>query len=402
MAQEGGFTAPRHNRVVTTGQVFFFSDAKPPDLELKGPSGQLTSCSFRRSGPGRRSGESCWLAAPELPAEGQTWQFRPNLGGGRVDTPAGHDYFTTRLRTLWLQDGQIFDYPPGIEVSSSRVIKIPQFKGRLSPRPLYIYLPRGYAEHTSQRYPVLYMHDGQNCFEAFSGDSFAGSWRADQTADLLIGQGRMRECIIVGVSNGGLKRLVEYLPPYSTYKPDPVKPAHRKPGKTRAKERRPEPVRGRADLTLAYYRDDVASYIQREYRIRGEREDTATCGSSMGGLFSAYIAWEHSEFARQHAIMSPSFWMTRTRCGRLEAVERFRTAPSPDVRLWLDSGTLDAPGRGDDGFSDTLAARQALLENGYFAEGPDFRYCRDEGATHSEAAWAARLPLVFEFLFPLS
>jgi predicted alpha/beta superfamily hydrolase len=387
---------------VKTRQVFIFSDARPPDLEFREFSGQPASCSFTRSGSGRRAGESCWVAEPDLPAGTRSWQFRLKVAGGPDNASAGRDYYTTRLQTLWLQAGQIFDYPPAVKLSPSQVIKIPQFKGRLSPRPLYIYLPRGYAEHTARKYPVLYMHDGQNCFEAFSGDSFAGSWRAEQTADRLIGQGLMRECIIVGVSHGGPKRIVEYLPPYSTYTPTPGKPVHRSPGKTRSKGRRPEPVRGRADFTLAYYQHDVAAYLQREYRVLAGREETATCGSSMGGLFSAYIAWEHPEFARHHAIMSPSFWMTRTRGGRVEAIERLRTLTPPDVRLWLDSGTLDAPGRGDDGAAETLAARRALLENGFRDDaGPNLKYYRDEGAVHSEAAWAARLHLVFEFLFPL-
>jgi predicted alpha/beta superfamily hydrolase len=271
------------------------------------------------------------------------------------------------------------------------VIKIPRFTGRLSPRALYIYLPRGYAEHQTRRYPVLYMHDGQNCFEAYAADSFAGSWQADRTADRLIGQGRMRECLIVGVSNGGRQRRIEYLPPYATYQA-----AQRK-----GHQPKPDPVTGTADRTLAYYQADVATFIQQTYRVLGGREQTATCGSSLGGLFSTYIAWEQPEFARHHAIMSPSYWLTRTPQDAFETIERLRQGPPRDLRLWLDSGTLDAPGRGNDGMPETLAARQALLDIGY-QEGPDFRYYLAKGAIHHESAWAARLPLVFEFLFPFS
>jgi predicted alpha/beta superfamily hydrolase len=114
----------------------------------------------------------------------------------------------------------------------------------------------------------------------------------------------------------------------------------------------------------------------------------------MGGLFSAYLAWEHPEFARHHAIMSPSFWITRTRQGPMRTIERLRTGHPRDIRLWLDSGTVN------DGLEQTLAARDALLENGYI-EGSNFRHYIDEGASHNEAAWAGRLPLIFQFLFPL-
>ncbi len=290
---------------------------------------------------------------------------------------------------------------PTREGSPSRVIKIDEFTGSLSTRPLYIYLPPGYDDDQdgdpARRYPVLYMHDGQNVFETYVGDSYMGSWRADETADRLIQEGAMQPCLIVGVSNGGESRLTEYLPDY-TQCPDPMRPVT-----ARRKQRwgeRPLPqhsLAGHAAQTLAYYRDEVAVYINTHFRTLTGREHTATCGSSMGGLFSAYIAWEHPGFARHHAVMSPSFWITdRTperRGGPYETIERFRTGEPRDVRLWLDSGTRN------DGLSLTREAAQALRQNGY-VEGEDFRYFVDQGATHNEAAWAARLAMVFMFLFP--
>ena len=284
--------------------------------------------------------------------------------------------------------------PSESPVSPSRVEKIFGFEGRLSPRALYIYLPAGYDE-SDTHYPVLYMHDGQNLFEAFVDDSYLGSWRADETADRLIRASRMQPCIIVGVSNGGEARLAEYLPPYASYTLPVPK------GKRKGKGRNIplKPVQGRADETFAYYRDDVAPFIAASYRALAGREHTATGGSSLGGLFSTYIAWEHPEFARSHAILSPSYWITRDGTGETEAVRRLREGEPRDLRLWLDSGTLDSPGKGDDGMEDTKKARNALLENG-FEPGPDFRHLLDEGATHHETAWAARLPQIFEFLFP--
>lgn len=287
-------------------------------------------------------------------------------------------------------------------LSASRVIKIDDFEGSLPKRPLYIYLPRGYDEHLDRTYPVLYMHDGQNCFEAFVADSYAGSWKADQTADCLISEGRMRECIIVGVGNGSEERIAEYLPPYATYQLPPRK----KKGSTKTAdesetqmEQSPVIV-GRARETAVYYRDEIAAYMRRHYRVDHDRNQTATCGSSMGGLFSTYLAWEFPEFARHHAVLSPAYWLTKTAAGSYEAIERLRTGAPRDVRLWLDSGTQDAPGRGDDGWPETAAARDALLENGYQL-GPDFQYFLDEGACHREADWAARLHQVFSFLFPI-
>lgn len=382
---------------IFTGSVYYLSSIATPFLEVKEPGGSIQSIPFQRIDLAGPPGQSWWLARPGLLAR-ESWLFRIKQGDGAYLTPAGSDFFQTRLRTLWLQDGQIFDYQPAPSVSPSQVIKIAKFTGSLPPRALYLYLPRGYKEHTGRAYPLLYMHDGQNCFEAFAADSFAGSWRADLIADALIGQGRMRETLIVGVSNGQKRRINEYLPPYVTHQP----PAPSAVWKARQKgyRLRSQPVIGQADQTAAYYRYEVDEYLRRNYRVLAGRDQRATCGSSLGGLFSLYLAWERTEFARHHAVMSPSLWITRTPQGTLEAVERLRTGERRDIRLWLDSGTLDAPGRGDDGLKDTQAARAALIENGYRENG-DFRYYLAEGATHSEAAWAERLPQVFEFLFPM-
>jgi len=286
--------------------------------------------------------------------------------------------------------------------SPSKVIKIDEFEGSLPKRPLYIYLPRGYEQHKDRIYPVIYMHDGQNCFEAYVADSYAGSWKADLTADWMINQGRMRECIIVGVGNGSEARIAEYLPPYASYQLPPRK----KKGSTKTADEdeiavmQPPFVVGQAQKTAVYYRDEVAAYMRQYFRVDSRREQTGTCGSSMGGLFSTYLAWKFPEFARNHAILSPAFWLTRTPSDTFETIERLRTGKPRDVRFWLDSGTQDAPGRGDDGWPETAVARDALLENGY-QMGPNFQYFLDEGACHRESDWAARLYRVFEFLFPV-
>ncbi|NJN81460.1 MAG: alpha/beta hydrolase [Caldilineaceae bacterium] len=280
----------------------------------------------------------------------------------------------------------------------SRVLKVDDFQGTLPTRALYVYLPPGYDDDGDRRYPVLYMHDGQNCFEAFAEESFAGSWKADLVADRLIAAGQMQPVIIVGVSNSAHQRMAEYLPPYATFVP-PVGAADKQ-----RSYRRLSVVEGQADRTFKYYRDEVAVYVRERFRVLVGREHTATCGSSLGGLFSAYIAWEHPEFARHHGLMSPSFWIT---CiypdrpeGPFEAIERMRSGKPRDVRLWLDSGTANNHhGDGSDGLEITRMARDALLENGY-SLGVDFRYYQDVNGIHHESSWSARLPKVYRFLSP--
>ena len=369
-----------------TGRVTLLSAAEAPVLELC-PAGKRFP--FRKLGPGRSGGESRWLAEPELSAEG-SWEFRVDLGSGVFDTPLQESGYTTDLREFWLQDKQLYGYQPAPHVSPARVEKLEPFKGRLSARALYVYLPRGYDEHRQRCYPVIYLHDGQNAFETFVEDSFAGSWRADETASDLIAAGRMREAILVGVSNGGEARMAEYLPPYATY---------RLLRERRPRRKRPS-VQGRADETAAYYQQDVAPFIAQRYRVLGGRDHTATLGSSMGGLFSTYLAFEQPEFARHHAAMSSTFWITADGEGAYEVLERLKTLPRRDIRLWLDSGEgKDQPGGNDDNKYATLEARAALLAAGY-VEGEDFVYYLAKGARHQESDWAARLGRVLSFLMP--
>jgi predicted alpha/beta superfamily hydrolase len=388
--------------------LYYLGPGVSPAVVLQAEDRATSRVNLVRQQAGRRAGESLWQAdlTRFLAGARREWQFRIDCGNGHAVHPTVAECFTTELRAVWVQDEQLFSYRPAPEVSPGRVVKIDAFAGALSTRPLYIYLPRGFDEHGERRYPVIYMHDGQNCFDACVADSYAGAWQADIAADFLIRHGLMQECLVVGVSHGREQRIVEYLPPYATVIPPSRRPHVRSlrvgdassVGKTPARPL--TPVAGRADLTFRYYRDDVAPYVEAHYRAASGRDQRATCGSSMGGIFSLYIMTEYPEFARNHAALSSSLWTTRTRSGTLEAIERLRAAPPHDTRLWLDSGTQSGPGnRGDDGMRDTQALRDALLEAGYQA-GVDFQYYLDEGGRHNEASWAARLPLVFQFLFP--
>lgn len=369
-----------------SGVLHYLSGATAPVLEIRQPDSGYRRVPLARAGAGRSEAESLWAVPVEdLPAA-EDWQFRIDLGGGSLDRAAGGQDYRTPLAVLWLQDGQIYNYSPPATVSAPRVVKVPNFQGTLSARNLYIYVPRGYAENTDKRYPVLYMHDGQAAFQAYPENGF-GTWAADTMATRLIAQGRMRECVIVAVANSS-NRLTEYLPPYDSL----------------------ILFAGTADQTTSYYRGSVASYVAANYRVLTGRDDTATCGSSMGGFLSTYMAWEFPAFARHHAALSPAYWITRTASGVQDndVFDRLRTGSPRDVRIYLDSGTQDGNPRGsistipdDDGMPEAWRARDELLQNGYRL-GPDFRHEVFIGAIHSESSWAARLEQPFLFLFPIT
>ncbi len=377
------------------GTVTFYTRSHiQPKLELK-IGDDISHLWFEESDDRRVRGEHCWVVRPWIPDDGE-WLFRIELGNGTYAAAYGRgsfDYFHSKVPDVWIQGGEFFSYRPQANLTDARVMKVQRFFGRLPRRPLYIYLPRGYDQHHHRRYPVLYMHDGQNVFESYSDDSFAGSWRADWAANDLIAKGLMRECIIVGVSNGEERRIEEYLPPDYSFSP----PGGGEDGLPMST------IKGHANRTYRYYDLDVAPFVNASFRTLPDRENTATCGSSMGGLFTTYLAWEFPKFAKHHAAMSPSYWITGdldSELDDLRIIEKMRYQTPPDIRIWLDSGTRSTETRGNDGRYNTLAARDALMENG-FVLGDNLGYFLHEGATHSEGSWADRFPRVLQFLFPL-
>ena len=363
-----------------------------PVLEIRDLDGLARWLPFERIGAGRTPDESHWWVRPRFAAADRVC-FRIDPGTGAYIRPRGQEFFETDLRRLWVQDQQVFSYRPAHKFSPSQVLKVPSFTGNvgLPARNIYIYLPRGYAEHLEIDYPVLYMQDGQNCFEAFVGDSYAGSWQADSTADRLIATGKKRECLIVAISHGGTRRLAEYLPPGLSLRP-PAEPARKSAHKK--KRRKPTPIAGRADRTAAFYQQDVDPFVVEHYRTLSGREFRATCGSSLGGLFSAYLASDHPDFAAQHAVVSPSFWATKADDGHFASIRALSKIDPNRMRLWIDAGTEN------DGQAEFEIARDLLLEQG-FVEGDNFRYYLDEGAGHSESVWARRLEMIWPFLFPI-
>ncbi|MGB1251281.1 MAG: alpha/beta hydrolase [Candidatus Promineifilaceae bacterium] len=351
---------------------------------------EMQSVPFTRIDHARIKGEYCWRVQLHLPHSDDGWAFRIAFADGTFAAPyraGSFDPYQTTLTTLWIQQGQVFGYEPQPILAEPRVVKISNFFGSLPKRPVYLYLPRGYDQHHEKTYPVIYMHDGQNCFEQFAHDSFSGSWRADHAADWLIASGKMRECVIVAVGNGGGERIAEYLPDYAVFRPNPDQSGNPF-----------NPIHGRASQTIRYYVDEIAPFIEQHYRVASERSQRATLGSSMGGLFTTYLAWEHTAFAQHHAALSSSYWITEEN-EKLAIVERLRHDAPRDIRLWLDSGTQDSGG-GDDGLAETIAARDALRDNGYQL-GPNLHHYIHQDAGHHESAWAERLPLIFQFLFPI-
>ena len=148
-------------------------------------------------------------------------------------------------------------------------------------RRIWIYLPPDYNASNS-RYGVMYMHDGQNVFD--DSTSFAGEWGVDELMDSI--SAKKKEMIVVGIDNGGAKRINEYCP----YDMERF-------GK------------GEGDEYLEFLVRTLKPYIDKNYRTKKDKEDTYIAGSSMGGLISMYAVLKYPKVFGGAGVFSPAFWV---------------------------------------------------------------------------------------------
>lgn len=276
-------------------------------------------------------------------------------------------------------------------------------------RTVRIWLPPSYATAPERRYPVLYLHDGQNVLSA-AGKEVAwgwGSWEVDLTVERLAGERRMREIILVAVDNTPA-RYQEYRGRAATYTEAERQAADFvvAPGDNSAYERYARFLVG-----------ELKPAIDRRLRTRAEPAHTGVLGSSMGGICSVALAWDHPEIFGLAASLSGAFQVER----RLFLAQVLRThagGPKP-IRLYFDCGAK-SPG-GDDGRANTEAVVAELRRIGW-RDGADLRLFVDEQplsaaqlaplglpankvreaqvSQHNELYWRLRVWRALEFLFP--
>ncbi|MFC5570332.1 alpha/beta hydrolase-fold protein [Lysobacter yangpyeongensis] len=243
-----------------------------------------------------------------------------------------------------------------------------------------VWLPPGYAEHPHRRYPVVYMHDGQNLFDPRL--SYTGvDWGIDETMTRLIAEHRVREAIVVGIWNTP-RRLQEYMPRKA------VK------GESLAVGVEGFPPLARTDITsddyLRFLVEELKPFIDATYRTRRGRSDTVVMGSSMGGLISLYAVAEYPDVFGGVGAIS-----THWPIGDGAMIDWLSThLPDPRRhRIYYDFGTatLDAQ------YAPYQQRMDAAMRANGHVEGRDWITRRFEGAEHSERAWRERVdvPLVF-------
>ena len=241
-------------------------------------------------------------------------------------------------------------------------------------RAVQVWLPPGYATRPEARYPVLYLHDGQNVFDAAAAGA---EWQMDEAAERGVASGRLRPFIVVAVDNTAA-RIADYTPTAMDL------PA--------AGPGAPRTVRqgGGAVAYARFLVEELKPLIDARYRTRPGAADTAVGGSSLGGLVSAWLALHHPQVFGAALVVSPSVWWDD---GFLLRDLAAMAPPATRPRLWLDMG-------GHEGGQALQLSRElaaALQARGWtdtslhYAEFPD--------ASHDEASWARRVPAMLDFLY---
>lgn len=230
----------------------------------------------------------------------------------------------------------------------------------IKPRDVIVWLPPFYFLEPEKRYPVLYMHDGQNIIDPRTS-TFNIDWQIDETADSLIRKGLMEEIIIIGIYNTP-DRSSEY---------------------------------SENDTGYAYMNfivDSLKPFIDKTYRTFSGREFTANAGSSLAGLISFMLAWEHNEIFSMAACISPAF-----KIGRYNFVDNVESYKEEKKKIivYIDNGDNELDSKLQSGVEEMLAA----LKNHHYVEMKDFIYYQNQNVLHNERDWAKNIWRALIFLF---
>ena len=307
------------------------------------------------------------------------------------------------LRGYLIYDGGVFDMlKDGSEIHTAygRVEEYPQFEsGHMSPRQVYVWLPDGYSPR--EKYPVLYMHDGQMLFDGtwtWNGQE----WQVDEVMGRLIAKGTIPSAIVVGIAHGN-NRFGEYFPEKVLGYLDSVPAAS-------ASAQALDYMLSfcdvyEADEYLRFLTTELKPFIDSRYSTLPDREHTFIAGSSMGGLISMYALCEYPDVFGGAACMSTHLPMI-TSADYARAAHISQTVFDAFLRYLSDH--LPAAGsrllytdRGDSTLDALYPPYQNRLDSLLTSRGwtaPDWQTRVFPGAAHTEHDWAARLHVPVTFL----
>lgn len=262
----------------------------------------------------------------------------------------------------WKDDYPIHPKPftanPNVRVLDT-AFAMPQLNRK---RKIWIYLPKGYAT-VGRAYPVLYMNDGQNLFNEQT--AFNGEWGVDEALD-SIQKITGKECIVVGIDNGGDKRMSEYSPYDFT--------ANKTAIKAEGKE------------YVDFIVQTLKPFIDSKYRTKKSAEFTSIAGSSLGGLISYYAILKYPDVFGSAGIFSPSFWVSSQ---SVTDAEQFTTKAAP--RFYLYAGGKE---------SATMVSDIKKVATALSSKNDKYQITTlvDPNGEHNEKNWRREFPRFFMWL----
>ncbi len=232
---------------------------------------------------------------------------------------------------------------------------MPQLKRK---RKIWVYLPKNHSVST-QKYPVLYMHDGQNLFDEATAPF--GEWGIDEALDSLQ-QKTGKYCIVVGIDHGGDKRLVEYNP-YDTK----------------------EYGKGQGKAYTDFLVQTLKPFIDKNYRTKRDAANTAIAGSSLGGLISSYAILKYPNVFGSAGAFSPAYWIAPA----IDTLAQNTAVNKMPKRIWFYAG-------GDEGY--TLLPDMERFKKMVAAKTKtDIGYVVDKDGKHNEATWRKWFPAFYKW-----
>ncbi|NVK24287.1 MAG: alpha/beta hydrolase, partial [Gammaproteobacteria bacterium] len=248
------------------------------------------------------------------------------------------------------------------------------------------YLPPDY--HTTKKsYPVIYMTDGQNLFDAKTSN--AGEWQMDELMQSYTTDNNPANdhlvSIIVGIDHAGANRRAEYLP----FDFIPTKEQLNQTGSSFQK-----PLKGKGAEFADWLVNDLKPYIDTTYRTKPEREHTTMMGSSMGGLISCYTALRHQKTISKAACYSSAF-LKRLVANNMVEYAKQKGKQKP-IKIHMDMGDNEFGLFGDDILLETKEVYDALLSAGFSQN--EIRNQVIKGGTHDEPSWRSRTAEIIEWL----
>lgn len=342
-------------------------------------------------------------------AVGQTIEFKftrgtwntveQNAGGGdRPNRTAAIDANTKKIEVSvarWAT-GKPASRPPNTVVGTLKLHTI-ESRHLKQARTIRVWLPLGYDANPSARFDVLYMHDGQNCFDRATS-AFGNEWEIDESLTKLIAAKEISPLIVVGIDNGLANRINEL-----TYTADAKRGG------------------GQAASYTAFLVEEVKPFVERTYRTNTGPVHTFVGGSSLGGLVSLEIAHRHPNTFGGVIAMSPALqWADESLTRDIE----HDPVGLRGAHIWLDVGTHElgippattkrttdpsvpnsatansstaAPAADDPSAKLVAAARR--LDAALTKHNVAHQFTIDaEHPAHNEPAWAARFPAAIRYI----